>query len=145
MAIELQNRQHPIAHADRNRAAGDHPAPLGGFRVRIVRLGCQIGNPNRASILPSPSGHSNAGRQSQPHAVFDQGLGFAPRSIPARAELQPVFFGIHFPFQGHVPALGDAKRLKNAHRGDFRGDVFAHNLANHPLQRHPPFALDKQA
>jgi hypothetical protein len=58
-----------------------------------------------------------------------------------RWRIQAVFLGVDLPFEGHVPALRDAEGLKNAHGGDFRGGVFAHDLADHQLQGQAVLAL----
>ena len=49
--------------------------------------------------------------------------------------------GVDLPFDGHVPSLGDAQRLQDAHRGRFRGSALAHDLAHHQLQRQAVLAL----
>ena len=49
--------------------------------------------------------------------------------------------GVDLPLDGHIPALGDAQGLENAHGGDFGGGVFAHDLADHQLQRQAVLAL----
>jgi hypothetical protein len=67
------------------------------------------------------------------------------RRAPAGAKFQAVLVGIHFPFECHVPALGDAQGLKDAHRRYFRGGILAHNLTDDQLQGDPVLALHQQA
>ena len=64
-----------------------------------------------------------------------------PGAPHAEAEFQPVLLGVDPPFERHVPALGDAEGLENAHGGNFRGGVFAHDLAHHQLQGQAMLAL----
>jgi hypothetical protein len=145
MAIEFQNRKHPVSNAHRHRAAGDHSPFAGRVGVWMKRFRSNIGNPDRPAVLPGAANHPASRGQRNSSAVLDQRFSLSPRRTPARAEFQAVFFGVHFPFQGHVPTLGDAQSLKDAHPRHFRRGIFTHDFADDPLQGHAPLALHKQA
>ena len=141
MAIEFEHGEGFVAHADRDRPAGDHLVAQGGLDARAERHGSQVGDPDGAAILPGAAGQVSAFFQGESHALLDEGLGAVAGSAPGGAELEPILFGVDLPFDGQVPALGDAEGLENAHGGDFRGGVFTHDLADHQLQSEAMLAL----
>ena len=141
MAIKLQNGQHLVADADRHRPAGDHLLAQGRLDARAGGNGSQVGNPDRAATLPNAARQVDAAGQREPHALLDQCFGTMAWSAPGRRELKPVLIGVDIPFNGHIPALGDAEGFENAHDRNLVGRILAHDLAHHKLQGKTVFAL----
>lgn len=108
--------------------------------MRAERQRGQVGDPPWASIQPDASRQVGIG-EPELHAFLDQRLRAPPWSAPCRTELKPVLLDVHFPAQGHVPALGNTKGLQDAHRRDLRRSGFAGNLAHYQLQGHAMLAL----
>ena len=103
--------------------------------------GSQVGEPDGAAFLPGAAGKVGPAGEGEAHAFLNEDFGAAPGSSPGGAEFQTFFLGVDSPFDGHVPALGDAKSLEDAHGGDIRGRIFADDLADHQLQGQAVFAL----
>ena len=107
---------------------------LGGAAV-------QIGEPHRASVAPCPLGQFGVAGQRQAHACLDESFRLPARNSPRGSEFELLLLGANHPFNGHIPSLGDAKGLKDAHARRLDRCVFPHNLAHRELQRQPVFAL----
>ena len=90
------------------------------------RTGCGAGRKGTRSVIQTarPSFHVRPGQlrtawQSEAHALLNEGFGLTPGRSPGGGELELVLFGFDLPFDGQIPSLGDAKSLKDSHRGNF--------------------------
>ena len=141
VAVELQDRQNLVAHAHRHRPAGDHLLAQGGLDAGTggteVRSAIQTARP---SFQARPGSSAPLARVS-PMLSWIRVSARRPGAPQAVENSSRFSFCVHLPFDGQIPSLGDAKRLEDAHGGNFGGRALAHDLAHHELQRQAMFAL----
>ena len=118
-AIKLEDGEHLAADAHGNGPAGDHFVSDRRFNAGTCGHGGEVSDPDGAAILPSTARQVSPARKGKSHALLNEGFGVAAGCAPRRAEFKALFVGVDDPFDGHVPSLGDADGLEDAHGGGF--------------------------
>ena len=141
VAVELQHRQHMIAHLHRRGPARNHLV-----RMAACMRGLGGGAARSDAHTSRPSFHARPGRLPPGASVIPMlswisAFRFFARNAPCGAEFKPVFFRVDVPLHRDVPALRNAQRLQHPHGRHLGRDVFAHDLAHQQLQCQAMLAL----